>query len=144
MRQTSSSRISLFFSALSLLTIVTPPATAQRGMAPGDQGSLKEPIQVTGGLITGTPTIQWVPGVRLYRGIPYAAPPIGDLRWRAPQAVVPWTGVKAADRFSPACMQPPTETSGMPLGLVTMRCGKVWPVPPGVPSDRQSLSPAMK
>ncbi len=112
MRQTSSSRISLFFSALSLLTIVTPPATAQRGMAPGDQGSLKEPIQVTGGLITGTPTIQWVPGVRLYRGIPYAAPPIGDLRWRAPQAVVPWTGVKAADRFSPACMQPPTETSG--------------------------------
>src|SRR5438093_13301991 len=112
MRQTSSSRISLFFSALSLLTIVTPPATAQRGMAQADQGQLKEPIQVTGGLITGTPTIQWVPGVRLYRGIPYAAAPVGDLRWQPPQPVVPWTGVKAADHFQPACAQPPTEPSG--------------------------------
>jgi len=73
---------------------------------------LKEPIQVTGGSITGTPTINWVPGVRLYRGIPYAAPPVGDLRWRPPKPVVPWKGVKAADHFSPACMQPPTETTG--------------------------------
>lgn len=73
---------------------------------------LQEPVAVDGGLITGTPTPQWTYGVRLYRGIPYAAPPTGDLRWRPPQPVVPWQGVKAADHFSPVCMQMPTDTEG--------------------------------
>jgi len=75
-------------------------------------GGITEPIGVDGGQITGTPAIQWTPGVRLFRGIPYAAPPVGDLRWRPPQAVVPWQGLKRADRFSAACMQAPTETEG--------------------------------
>ena len=43
--------------------------------------------------------------VSLYRGIPYAAPPIADLRWRAPQAVEPWSDVLAAAEFGPACWQ---------------------------------------
>jgi para-nitrobenzyl esterase len=73
---------------------------------------IAEPVSVEGGQITGTPTIQWTYGVRLFRGIPYAAPPVGDLRWRAPQPVVPWQGIKRADDFSPACMQLPTETQG--------------------------------
>ena len=75
-------------------------------------GGITEPIGVDGGQITGTPAIQWTPGVRLFRGIPYAAPPVGDLRWRPPQAVVPWQGLKRADHFSAACMQSPTETEG--------------------------------
>ena len=41
--------------------------------------ALQEELQI-GGRITGTPTIQWTHGVRLYRGIPYAAPPVGDLQ----------------------------------------------------------------
>ena len=73
---------------------------------------LAEPIAVDGGQVTGTPTIQWSYGVRLFRGIPYAAPPIGDLRWRPPQPIVPWQGVRAADHFSPSCMQAPTSTEG--------------------------------
>ena len=44
------------------------------------------------------------PTVRVYKGIPYAAPPVGDLRWRAPQPVKPWMGVKAADAFGPHCL----------------------------------------
>ena len=75
---------------------------------------IPEPIRIVGGQITGTPTIQWTYGVRLFRGIPYAAPPVGELRWRAPQPVVPWQGVKAADHFSAVCMQPATDTEGMP------------------------------
>lgn len=39
------------------------------------------------------------PGVYAYKGIPYAAPPIGELRWKAPQPVVPWKGVLVADSF---------------------------------------------
>jgi para-nitrobenzyl esterase len=41
-----------------------------------------------------------------FKGIPYAAPPIGRLRWRAPQPAKPWQGVLAADQFGPSCMQP--------------------------------------
>lgn len=46
-------------------------------------------------------------GVLRFLGIPYAAPPLGPLRWRAPQPVPPWTGIRDARRFGPACPQPP-------------------------------------
>jgi para-nitrobenzyl esterase len=44
-------------------------------------------------------------GVRVFRGIPYAAPPTGDLRWRDPQAPASWSGVRDATTFGPRCMQ---------------------------------------
>jgi para-nitrobenzyl esterase len=44
-------------------------------------------------------------GVRLFRGIPYAQPPIGELRWKAPQPPRPWSGIRKADQFGPRCMQ---------------------------------------
>ena len=47
------------------------------------------------------------PAVTAYRGIPYAAPPTGRLRWRPPQAVEPWEGVRAADSYAPGCTQAP-------------------------------------
>src|SRR6184192_4083782 len=47
------------------------------------------------------------PGVRIFRGIPFAAPPVRALRWRAPQPVKPWKGVRKAAEFGPRCMQAP-------------------------------------
>jgi len=44
-------------------------------------------------------------GVRSFKGIPFAQPPVGDLRWREPQPVKNWTGVRKADKFGPRCMQ---------------------------------------
>jgi para-nitrobenzyl esterase len=44
-------------------------------------------------------------GVIGFKGIPYAAPPVGDLRWRAPQPVAPWQGTLEAAEFGPSCMQ---------------------------------------
>ena len=41
----------------------------------------------------------------VYRGVPYAAAPVGDLRWRPPQPAAPWTGVRQTTAFAPACMQ---------------------------------------
>ena len=46
-----------------------------------------------------------VSGVRQFRGIPYAKPPVGDLRWVSPQAPDPWQGVRDATRFGPSCPQ---------------------------------------
>jgi para-nitrobenzyl esterase len=90
--------------------------------APLAIGSIQEPVAVDGGLVASTPSPQWTPGMRVFRGIPYAAPPVGSLRWKPPQPVATWTGVKAADRFSPVCMQPPTALGGNAWrdGLVPM------------------------
>ena len=54
-------------------------------------------LKVEGGQIQGVET--GTPGVTVYKGIPYAAPPVGELRWKAPQPVVPWEGVKVCDAF---------------------------------------------
>ncbi|MFB3776673.1 MAG: TAXI family TRAP transporter solute-binding subunit [Bryobacteraceae bacterium] len=63
--------------------------------------SLAAPVKVEGGLVEGTSE----DGLTVYRGIPFAAPPVGELRWRAPEPVAKWDGVKRADKFGPACMQ---------------------------------------
>ena len=47
-------------------------------------------------------------GVRAFKGVPYAAPPIGDKRWKAPQPVRPWAGIRDATTFASACPQPNT------------------------------------
>lgn len=46
-------------------------------------------------------------GVNAFLGIPYAAPPIGSLRWKPPHPVAAWPGIRAADHFGPRCMQRP-------------------------------------
>ncbi|HTX49524.1 MAG TPA: carboxylesterase family protein [Caulobacteraceae bacterium] len=46
-----------------------------------------------------------VGSVESFKGVPFAAPPVGDLRWRPPQPAAPWNGVRTADAFGPVCMQ---------------------------------------
>jgi para-nitrobenzyl esterase len=59
------------------------------------------PVRVEGGLIQGT----LEDALTVYRGIPFASPPVGDLRWRAPQPAAKWDGVRQADTFGPRCVQ---------------------------------------
>src|SRR5215471_14029646 len=56
---------------------------------------------VTGGRVAGV----IANGIASFKGIPFAAPPVGALRWKAPQPVKPWTGVKQASTFALSCMQ---------------------------------------
>ena len=51
-------------------------------------------------------------GLTVYKGIPFAAPPVGDLRWQAPQPPAKWDGVKQAIKFAPAPMQGGNPPSG--------------------------------
>lgn len=62
------------------------------------------PIKVETGLLTGISGRD--ASIAVYKGIPYAAPPVGDLRWRAPAAAAPWSGTRKADAFGHACPQP--------------------------------------
>ena len=58
-------------------------------------------VSVTGGKIQGS-TLK---GGAVFKGIPFAAPPVGDLRWREPAPVKAWTGVRQATQFGARCMQ---------------------------------------
>ena len=62
-------------------------------------------MRVEGGLLTGSAGSS--AGVRVYKGIPFAAPPVGDLRWKAPRPPAAWQGVRQAVKFAPFCSQTP-------------------------------------
>jgi len=82
------------------------------------------PVKIEGGLVQGTSD----DGVTVYKGIPFAAPPVGELRWRAPQPPAPWEGVLKADTFSANPMQEMRERFGpwtseyQPQGVVSEDC----------------------
>lgn len=63
----------------------------------------EDPVRLDSGLVSGFAGSS--PEMRIYKGIPFAAPPVGNLRWRAPQPVPHWEGVRKADQFGPICMQ---------------------------------------
>jgi para-nitrobenzyl esterase len=63
--------------------------------------SYTQTVKVEGGLVEGTVEN----GITVFKGIPFASPPVGGLRWRPPQPVNNWDGVIKADRFCPACPQ---------------------------------------
>lgn len=60
-------------------------------------------LTIEGGDVQGVNTD--IDGVIVYRGIPYAAPPIGENRWKAPQPVRPWEGIKVCDKFGHPAFQ---------------------------------------
>jgi para-nitrobenzyl esterase len=78
------------FAALAIIICAAVPALAQISTA-----------KVTGGVVEGVVK----DGIASFKGIPFAAPPVGDLRWKSPQPVKPWEGVRKADEFAPGPMQ---------------------------------------
>jgi len=68
-----------------------------------DVAAQRQPVRTATGLLAGVPGSD--PSVMVYKGVPFAAPPVGNLRWRAPQPAAAWTGVRQADQFGANCMQ---------------------------------------
>jgi para-nitrobenzyl esterase len=63
------------------------------------------PVRTESGLVSG---VALGDGLEVFKGIPFAAPPVGDLRWRPPEPPAAWRGIRRADSFGPPCMQPPS------------------------------------
>jgi para-nitrobenzyl esterase len=74
----------------------------------GTDAQQPPPVRVEGGLVQG----KLEAGLTVYRGIPFAAPPVGDLRWRPPRPAPSWDGIRQAASFAPACMQNGNPPSG--------------------------------
>lgn len=66
---------------------------------------VKDVVKTASGPLAGAPGTN--PAVQVYKGIPFAAPPVGDLRWREPQPAAPWKEVRPAVEFGAECMQAP-------------------------------------
>ncbi len=79
----------------SLLTIITCGQLTSDGSLPT--------VKTTNGILQGTQ----ISGIAIFKGIPFAQPPVGDLRWKAPQPVKNWEGTLRADHFSARPMQLP-------------------------------------
>lgn len=79
-------------------------AVTALALASCSTGKTIDTVSVEGGLIQGVLTEN--PDVMVFKGVPYAAAPVGDLRWALPQPVIPWEGVKVADTFGSPAIQP--------------------------------------
>jgi para-nitrobenzyl esterase len=65
--------------------------------------AIKDPVRTESGLLSGVPGKD--PSVAVYKGVPFAAPPVNELRWKPPQPPIPWQGVLQADHFGSICPQ---------------------------------------
>jgi para-nitrobenzyl esterase len=93
----------LFFmlSCLQLTTFVS--AQNKKSSTTTSKSSVTQ-VKIANGILEGNHENS---GIYSFKGIPYAAPPVGDLRWKEPQSVDNWDGVRPAKDFGPRAMQPP-------------------------------------
>ncbi len=82
--------------AVIMVCLAVPAASQPAAAAPGD------PVRIDSGPISGKLVSS---DVKAYLGVPYAAPPVGAIRWREPQPVTPWNDVRAADQYGASCPQ---------------------------------------
>jgi para-nitrobenzyl esterase len=120
-------------SAAAALALLAVPA-AIRAQAAGPR-----PVRIATGLIEG---LVAPGGVREFRGIPFAAPPVGQRRWQPPAPAAPWRGVRRAEHFGPRCMQLPLfgdmvfRSDGMSEDCLYLN---VWAPPPAAGRRRPVL-----
>lgn len=87
---------------MKILSFLILILTSLAWVLPSDKDS-NPVLNIEGGKVIGVPTP--TKGIIAYKGIPFAAPPVGNLRWKEPQPVLPWQGIKTADRYGDAACQ---------------------------------------
>src|SRR5947207_2204765 len=89
------------FNALGLIaaTLISSASAQEANRTRPDQSSAV--VKIDSGQLQGVAA----DGVVSFKGIPFAAPPVGELRWRPPQPTPKWTGVRQAAEFGSSCMQ---------------------------------------
>ncbi|WP_449301450.1 carboxylesterase/lipase family protein [Pontibacter toksunensis] len=93
----------IFIIAVLLGVQLMPAASAQAKKAAANQSKQAAPqAKTVNGLVEG---VTEKSGIRAFKGVPFAAPPVGELRWREPQPVQNWKGVRSAKQFGPRAMQ---------------------------------------
>jgi para-nitrobenzyl esterase len=97
-------RVALALAAAAVIASVTTTPAA-----------ISDPVRLDSGQISG---VTLPSGVRTFKGIPFAAPPVGDLRWREPQPVPKWDGVRRMENFASPCMQRPAPNR-QPVNVTT-------------------------
>jgi para-nitrobenzyl esterase len=89
------------------------PLFAATALSTGALAQTAAPVAtITSGKVSGAVE----DGVASWKGIPFAAPPVGPLRWRAPQPPARWAGVRSTTEYSHDCMQKPFDGDAAPLG----------------------------
>src|SRR5580700_9165025 len=96
-----------WIAALLSLLVLAPFATA-----------LAAPVVLESGTIDGNSD----GSLLTFKGIPYAAPPVGNLRWREPQPVAAWAGIRDGKAFAPACMQAGVSMPGETPAAISEDC----------------------
>ena len=94
-------RMKALFIFLLMAVLIVPPATAQTNKKSAAGANR---VKTANGVVEG---VTEQSGIRSFKGIPFAAPPVGELRWKASQPVKNWKGVLKADKFGPRAMQLP-------------------------------------
>ena len=108
------------FHVAAVVVAVACAAARAEEPVPPEGGASADTVRVDGGRITGS-ACGAGRDVRVYKGIPYAAPPVGALRWKPPQPVASWEGVRACVEFGPWCPQP-KPMMGRELGTLSEDC----------------------
>lgn len=84
-----------------LILLLSPALTISAAYSQSNNETAAPVVKIANGTLEGTNES----GIRTFKGIPFAAPPVGNLRWKEPQPVQNWQGVKKADKFGPRAMQ---------------------------------------
>jgi para-nitrobenzyl esterase len=99
----------------SAITLAQSPKTS---LAQSSKTAATPVIATEAGAVSGVQE----DGLSVYKGVPFAAPPVGDLRWRAPAPLTHWTGTRRADAFAPACVQDGVSMPGETPPAVSEDC----------------------
>lgn len=103
-----------------VLTLAGPLAAPV--LAQASQQATSAPAEVRVRTQPGIVSGQVDGDLAIYRGIPFAQPPVGDLRWRAPKPVRPWRGIRPANTFARGCMQVPNAAIKVALPPISEDC----------------------